>query len=532
LIGDPNRLRQIVMNLVSNGITFTEQGQVIVEVESSWENEDEVSLHFSVADTGIGIPSDRLDAIFLAFEQADGSTTRRFGGTGLGLTICSQLIRLMGGKIWVQSHVGTGSRFHFSLRLKKSDELPAPYERAAESDLSDRLVLVVDDNATNRRILEERLISWRMRPSLAEDAGRAMKLLVAAADSGREFDLALIDANMPVVSGLQLAKQIQDHPDLRTCRIMMLSSRDQHGDAIRCSEFGIESYLVKPVSPSTLFDALMSVFGAQPATRPALPVVEDTAGQSLKILVADDQAANRDLAAAILTKRGHEIRFAVNGLEAVRAMEREEFDVVLMDVQMPELDGFQATAAVREREMDTDTHLPIIALTAHAMKGDRAKCLAAGMDGYLAKPLQAKELQTLVESLAKTSAPVFVATPAPRAGSESQPEFDFSSALDRLDNDSELLKRQMRFFLDDAPELLVKVRSAISAQDGKSLRIAAHRLKGLSASYDACEANALAQQLETAGSEGKFDVARPLVDQLGVCIDSLSRAIRAHLLSQ
>ena len=531
LIGDPNRLRQIVINLVSNAIKFTEQGQVVVEVESQWQNDDEASLHFSVADTGIGILPDRLNRIFDAFEQADSSTTRRYGGTGLGLTICNQLIRLVGGKFWVQSQIGKGSTFHFSLRLKMSAESLAPYERADRRELVDKSVLVVDDNPTNRQILEERLISWRMRPSLAEDAGRAMKLLEAGAHSGRAFDLALIDAHMPDVDGFELGRQIQEHLELGACRVMMLTSRDQQRDAIRCRQLGIESYLVKPVSPSTLFDAMLTAFGRQSSARRVSPEKQEVAATSLKILVADDHQANRELAASILRKRGHQVSFAANGHEAFSTIEREAFDVVLMDVQMPEMDGFQATAAVRQREKETQTHVPIIALTAHAMKGDRDKCLVAGMDAYLPKPLDARELQTLVESLAAAADPAFVSMPVSTPSSEDQADFDLSAALDRLAGDQDILKQQMGFFLNDGPRLLDEIRSSIAAGEGKSLKIAAHRLKGLTASYDAHRAAKLAQQLETLGNEGTLDAAETIANELSSCVDDLRQAIEAYRLN-
>src|ERR1035437_10166827 len=402
LVGDPGALRQIIANLVGNAIKFTEQGEVNVRVERESEEERRECLHFRVQDTGIGIPVESQTRIFEAFAQADSSTTRRYGGTGLGLTISRRLVEMMGGRIWLESTPGKGSAFHFTVWLGRGDQTKQAAPEPAS--LENLAVLVVDDNLTNRRILEEMLTAWRMKPALAESARNAMSSLEKAIGAGVPFPLVLVDANMPEMDGFALVEQIRRNPGLKGAIIMMLTSASQSGDVARCRELGVARYLTKPIGQSELLDAILHAVGgklqaAVPASRPGThdPVREPPRG--LRILLAEDNHVNQILAVRLLEKRGHHVQVAGDGHEALEKLKTADFDLVLMDVQMPVMGGFEATAAVREMEKGTGKHIPIVALTAHAVTGDRERCLAAGMDGYIAKPIRPEELFEQIEAL-------------------------------------------------------------------------------------------------------------------------------------
>jgi PAS domain S-box-containing protein len=406
LIGDVGRLRQIVNNLVSNAIKFTECGEVVVQVEPRAQQADGVELLFTVSDTGIGIPLEKQRLIFTAFEQADTSSTRRYGGTGLGLTISSHLAEFMGGRLWVESEVDQGSRFRFTARFDLApdaqENLPSPPAR-----ISGTRVLVVDDNATNRQILSEMLRNWGIRVTVAEDARQAMKALQLAQQQGNPFALVLNDACMPDVDGFNLAEKIRADQQLGGTIIMMLTSGDRPGDIQRCDTLNIGTYLLKPIKQSELFDALMSELGVTSAEDE--PSEESADGENtadlgpLRVLLAEDSMFNQKLAVALLEKRGHSVVVAQHGREALAAIANGSFDLVLMDVQMPEMDGFEATRAIRAQELGRDCHLPIIAMTAHAMKGDRERCLEAGMDAYVAKPVRAKDLFATIDQLVRSA---------------------------------------------------------------------------------------------------------------------------------
>ena len=411
LSGDPSRLRQILMNLVGNAVKFTNAGEVVVRVECSSANHQRVDVTITVSDTGIGIAPDKHASVFDPFTQADASTTRRFGGTGLGLTISSRLVELMGGTIRLESEAGRGTQFHVTLPFAIGAPLPARTPRRELKDLLGLNVLVVDDNATNRRILEEILTGWGMQPTLVDGGLAAIGALDVALAAGKPFPLTIIDFQMPDVDGFGLAARIKGRSDLATTMIMMLSSVGHQGDAARCRELGIASYLTKPVRQSVLLDAVLAMLAGSARPFQRQPLVTrhtiNEAHRSLRILVAEDNAVNTLLVTALLRKRGHTVVNVVNGREAVAAVAESEFDVVLMDVQMPEMDGLEATALIRKSKTATGIHVPIIALTAHAMKGDREICLAAGMDEYLSKPIDVNELFALIESL--TGLPATVA---------------------------------------------------------------------------------------------------------------------------
>ena len=401
--GDPNRLRQIIVNLVGNAIKFTSAGEVALKVQCD-ENEGQyLVLHFTVSDTGIGIPPEKQKVIFDPFTQADTSTTRKYGGTGLGLTISTRLVTMMHGKIWVESQTRLGTQFHFTARLGVTDARTIEIGSVAPPELLRNVkVLVVDDNRANRRILDGMLRRWEMKATAVESGEEALSQLATARVGGDPYALVLTDMHMPNMDGFTLVEQIRQRPELATATIMMLTSAGHRGDASRCKELGVSAYLLKPVRQSELRDAIALVLGARTENGP-LPLITRYAlhdgrepETSLRILLAEDNHVNQRLATRLLEKRGHVVVVAANGREVLAALDRENFDLVLMDVQMPEIDGIEATIAIREKEKTAGTHVPVIALTAHAMKGDQQRCLEAGMDGYLAKPIRPQELDELL----------------------------------------------------------------------------------------------------------------------------------------
>ncbi|MCW5890813.1 MAG: response regulator [bacterium] len=396
VIGDPVRLGQVLVNLVGNAIKFTAAGEVVVSVRVAERDADHVLLHFAVRDTGIGIAADRLEGVFEAFTQADGSTTRRFGGTGLGLAICRQLVGLMQGRVWVESTLGQGSTFHFTCRLGLDRRAAAAIPTSA-ADLSGLPILVVDDNATNRRILEAMVSGWRGRPLAVESGTAAMAALRAAQGAGRPFAVALLDVQMPEMDGLTLAERIRAEPTLATTPLVVLSSAGLCPDAERARELGVAAYLTKPVKSGDLLRAVQQATGAAaPSSAAALAAAApplEPPERPFDVLLAEDNPVNRLVAVKLLERLGHRVTAVEDGVAAVEALGARRYDVVLMDVQMPRLDGFAATVALRERGDRT----PIVALTAHAMKGDAERCLAAGMDAYVAKPLRAGELLATME---------------------------------------------------------------------------------------------------------------------------------------
>ena len=510
-IGDPTRLRQVILNLAGNAIKFTERGEVRLECAVASEDEHHIALRISVADTGIGIPAEQQQSIFGAFIQADSSMTRKYGGTGLGLTISARLVQMMGGRIWLESEPGKGSTFHFTVRLSKA---PATSRTplSSEVDLHDLKVLVVDDNVTNRRILHETLTHWRMLPTEVAGGAGALALLANARQSGYPFPLILVDAQMPEMDGFELVKRIKQMPELDSATIMMLSSAGVRGDAARCRELGVAAYLTKPVKQKELYNAIVTVLGSAEA-RPELVTRHNLEHEriSLRILVAEDNPVNQKVAARLVEREGHHVTVVANGREAVDQVTRHPFDVVLMDVQMPEMDGLEATALIREREKQTGGHIPIVALTAHAMKGDQERCLAAGMDRYLAKPVQARDLNAAIAAVVPKSGG---AAPAPAAPSPSNggPPADAADAkcidecalLASLGDDRELLAELLQIFRADHPRTLERLRAALVAGDAHEVRFAAHALKGSVANFYSQSAIAAALRLEMMGRDNKL----------------------------
>jgi signal transduction histidine kinase/DNA-binding response OmpR family regulator len=407
LIGDPNRLSQIITNLVGNAIKFTERGEVVVRVETISQSAEEVELYVTVSDTGIGIPADKQQAIFRPFEQGDSSTTRRFGGTGLGLSIAAELITLMGGRIWVESEVGRGSTFHFTARLGLSRSLAAGLLPVRLAGLQDVPILVIDDNATNRCILLEALRNWHMKPIAVDGMRTGLAVLKQALAGGEPFPLVLIDAHMPNREGFALAAHFRRQPGLVGAAILMLSSTDGPAEVSRCRKLGVAGWLTKPVLASELGGALAVALQGQSGETMSGTPAPPQATHGLRVLVTEDNAINQVLIMDLLEKLGHTVITAGNGMEALAAVMQHSFDAVLVDLQMPEMSGFEVTARIRSWEATTGTHVPIIAVTAYAMKGDRERCLSAGMDDYVAKPFQAQEL---IDTLARLT-PTRVLTP-------------------------------------------------------------------------------------------------------------------------
>ena len=403
VIGDPVRLRQVLLNLTGNAIKFTDQGEVVLRVEEEQGDPDHLNLHFTVTDTGVGIPKDKQKIIFEPFTQADTSTTRRYGGTGLGLSISMRLIEMMGGRIWLESEVGKGSTFHFTAQFGVVKNAVARPALMGPEILDNLRVLVVDDNATNRQILEKTLSYWRMRPTTVSNATAALTLLREAKAAGVPFGLMVADCHMPDVDGFMLVEQIQRLPDLSSLVTIMLTSGGQRGDGARCKALGIAAYLIKPVLQVDLLGALLQVLSSCDNVVKQTPVITRYTLREgrlpLRILLAEDNLVNQKLASRLLENQGHMVVVASDGAQALDTLERQSFDLVLMDAQMPVMDGFETTAAIRRLEQSTRAHIPIIAMTAHAMVGDRQRCLQAGMDGYIAKPVHAHELFETIETV-------------------------------------------------------------------------------------------------------------------------------------
>jgi len=535
VVGDSVRLRQIVMNLVGNAIKFTEEGEVVASVEVESETDHDVCLRITVVDTGIGVPEDRQQLIFDVFTQADSSTTRTYGGTGLGLAISSRLAHMMGGQITVQSPAenrpegengGPGTAFSFTAWFRKHKGQPLEAMRADVGDLAGTRVLVVDDNATNRHILVELLGAWRMQPVAAECGEEALATLEQAHGRGEPFPLVLMDVRMPGLDGFDVAEQMRKRLAHRDTAIIMLTSAAEADSATRCEAMGIGGYLTKPAKRSALLDTIMSVLAG--ATSPprdggrAPAASERLSGQGRRVLLVEDNAVNQRYAVVTLQKRGYCVAVASNGRQALDLLAEEHVDVVLMDVEMPEMDGFETTAAIRDREKEAGAHVPIIAMTAHAMKGDRERCLAAGMDGYVSKPMRPRELHEAIESVCPP--PAAAGDHAAPVPSEA-PTVDLEGILDSVEGDRELLRKLADAFLDESVGLVSAIRDAIASSDADALRQSAHTLKGAVGTFGAVSARDAAFRLETIGRSGTLGAASEALVDLETQVDQLQRVL-------
>jgi PAS domain S-box-containing protein len=517
IIGDARRLRQVLVNLVGNAVKFTSVGEVVVRVRRASSDGHRVGLDFTVEDTGIGIPPEKQQMIFETFTQADASTTRRFGGTGLGLAICTRLVELMGGRMWVESKPGVGSQFHFTATFTPAEGVPAKLDRSA---LAAVRVLVVDDNATNRRILEEVTTRWGMRPYAVDGGRAALAVMREARIAGEPYPLVLLDANMPDMDGFAVAERIRADPRLAGVTIMMVTSSGQRGDAARCRELGIARYLTKPVRQSELLDAIMgALVRVSPGEmRDAASPRKRAASGRLVVLLAEDNIVNQRLATRLLEKEGYEVSTAANGREALEAIAKGAFDLVLMDVQMPEMDGFQATRAIRAGERSLGGHLPIIAMTAHVMKGDRERCLDAGMDAYVAKPVQREVLLATIDRVLGRS--------AGQASDATDREICDADALRARIPDQEILGEVIALFLQECPRMLADVREAVERGDGAKIRSAAHTFKGAAGNFVAAPVVEAATHLEMMGEAADVDGAKGALARLERATERLTAALR------
>ena len=529
VIGDPGRLRQVVLNLAGNAIKFTAKGEVVVSVRLESIADDDTVLHFSVRDTGIGIPPEKQQLIFDAFSQADTSTTRQFGGTGLGLAISTRLISLMEGRIWIDSKPGEGSEFHFTARLRIDRNAPPRRSRLEPVSLHDLPVIVIDDNRTNCRILREMLTAWGMRPTTTESGDEGLAEMQRCAAAGRPFKLVLLDLLMPNMDGFQVARRIQHNPALATSKVMVLSSAGNPESSVRVRELGISRCLTKPIKQSDLLEAILNVLGSVVVVQPRPESLRQTPRTvaPLRILLTEDSLVNQKVAVGLLTRRGHDVAVAGNGHEAMAAISREAFDVILMDVQMPEMDGYAATRAIRAEEQRSGRHVPIIAMTAHAMKGDRELCLDAGMDSYISKPIDPSELYREVERFAPETeaAGTEVTGTRPDAGSP----LDWTSALHQVDDRTELLHEIAQAFLQECPRLMGQIHTAIAEHDLPQLRRAAHTLKSSAAIFDAKPMVDAAQKLELMGQHGELDDAEIACADLDREAGLVMPSLAAHL---
>ena len=533
LVGDSGRIRQVLINLVGNAIKFTRTGEVSIAVEVERSGERDAVLHFRVTDTGIGIAREKQPHIFDAFTQADTSTTREYGGTGLGLAISTRLVTMMGGRIWLESEPGRGATFHFTVALKRSLGTSAT-KRFERPSLRGTTALVVDDNATNRRILGDSLRRWGMEVVLVEGGAQALAALGRAHAEHRKFDLLLLDSCMPQMDGLTLARRIQESPELSRPIIMMLTSDSQRLDRNQCRELGVTLSLFKPVGLAELARGIRQALGGRaagsaPAVTDVAPVAVAPAARRLRVLLVEDNVVNQQLAAELLARRGHEVVIAADGREAVEAWKSSSFDVILMDLQMPVMSGFDATAAIRALERVAGGHVPIVALTARAMSGDREACLAADMDDYLSKPLKSRVLTETIERLAGTAPLRAQAPPAEPPPAEQARGFDVGSLLEIVEGDRVFAEKMVRVFLDAEPAMIHTLRHAADALDARRIERAAHSLRGALGSLGDKRASDLAMRVEEAAESGHLAEALDAVPRVEQVVAELVRTLEGYL---
>jgi PAS domain S-box-containing protein len=516
LVGDLTRLRQIIINLVGNAIKFTAQGEIVVEIEVETLTKDQVVLHVAVRDTGIGIAKEKQEDVFESFTQAEGSTTRRFGGSGLGLTISRQLAELMKGRLWLESEPGTGSVFHFTALFNLGSPKPAPARQMPET-LNDLPVLIVDDNSTNRTILEQQVRSWGMKPTLAASGPDALQIMEDARNASTPFKLLLMDYMMPDMDGIEVARQAYQRLGEQAPKILILSSGNKVEENTNSAEVGIERFLTKPVKPSDLFDAITRVFGS--ATNEDKSVISKDAPASLSpgrmnLLLVEDGRVNQIVAMKLLEDRGHKVTLATNGREAVDILATTSFDAILMDIQMPEMNGYEATTIIRQRELSSGKHVPIIAMTANAMKGDREQCLAAGMDDYISKPVHSVHLYAIIEKYADLHPLRESATDV--APQPQEPQADAAASFDAEAfrtsiGDDALMRELIAVFFEDAPRLMTDARLALTRRNAEALHHAAHSLKGMVGNYSATPAFRAVSLLTDSTRAGKLKKAGSLL---------------------
>ncbi len=531
VIGDPGRLRQILVNLVGNAIKFTPQGQIVVSVEMISRTDKELNLHFSVADTGIGIPADKQSLVFEAFAQADGSTTRNYGGTGLGLAISSRLAGLMGGRIWLESMLGKGSTFHFTVVLGSVKTRSAILAPAYSMDLLQIPVLVVDDNAANRRILLEMTKGWGMRPTVVESGKEALEAIEHARTNNAPFRLAIIDGRMPGMDGFELVEKIRENPALSDLIVMILTSARQGGEGNRCRNLGIHAFLLKPIRKSELLSAILNVLGRHDENRSTgspTPLETRADSRPLRILLAEDNPINQTVVVRMLEKMGHSPAIAPDGQQALSMYSTQSFDLIFMDVQMPVMDGLTATMKIRELEKTSGAHIPIVAMTAHAMKGDKERCLEAGMDGYLSKPISSRGIEDVIARLVRgENEQQALSSHTEKLASATS--WNAARALERVDGDEALLHELIEIFLEETPKHLSTLEQAIKSNERNLIERIAHTLKGELGYLGLPDASEKAKILESLGRENSLDQAPALFQALSDELSSVAVEMRRTL---
>lgn len=525
VIGDYTRLRQVIVNLVGNAIKFTEEGEVVVNVEPGARTSDSVELLFAVKDTGVGIADERKDAIFAAFEQADNSTTRQYGGTGLGLAISAGLVQILGGRMWVDSEINRGSEFFFTAKFGVPEGATDTPDDQGNAGLQGIQALIVDDNATNREVVSEILASAGVKAVAVADSESALERLGNQRDGGEPFQVAIVDSRMPGNDGFALAERVRNSAELACPVVMMLISGDRPSSA---SPDGAQqtSYVMKPIKSSELLEAIDAALHPEQAAVFPADVKASTVEPlpPLSILLAEDSRVNQKLAVGLLERAGHNVEVANNGREAISTLEKRDFDVILMDIQMPVMDGMAATASIRSSEATTGKRTPIVAMTAHAMKGDYEACIAAGMDGYVSKPIRAATLTEAIRNVLGDR----VAEPAIEGPGG---EVDWERALEVVGGDKKLLRDIATTYLDECPNLVRQMRESLTAGDHSELARAAHTLKGSMRYFGADHAFELSANLESAGRSGEVEAAHETLEQLDRHLDSVNAELSAFVKS-
>jgi signal transduction histidine kinase/CheY-like chemotaxis protein/HPt (histidine-containing phosphotransfer) domain-containing protein len=527
LVGDPGRLRQVLINLIGNAIKFTPKGIVDLHISLVSETDNEVIIRFDIQDTGIGIPQDKLGAIFRPFTQADTSTTRKYGGTGLGLSISKHLTELMGGQIGAESVEGKGSTFWFTVKMGKQAAGRISEERLP-CDISGLRVLGVDDNLTNRKVLEQMLRSWGCRVEVVESAAMAMSALHAAVTSGNPYRVAIVDMLMPEVDGETLGRMIKATPQLRNTILIAWSSSNKREEATELGQVGFAQYLTKPIKQSQLYNAIVKsvplneekIMSAAPAVTP----VFKQESRKVRILLAEDNAVNQKVAIAVLTKMGYHADVAANGLEVLKALETIPYDLVLMDVHMPEMDGLEATRRIRDDKSAVRNHLiPVVAMTASAMKGDREMCLDAGMNDYISKPINPGELARALERWS-ASQPAEITSPPEAEATQKAKVFDRAILLERVGGDDEICAEILKTFLADVPERVKEMEEALARGDNEKLKRGAHTIKGSAGNVGAPVLQEAAGRLEAAVAAGELGSAREKLNTIIAEFESVKKA--------
>ena len=539
--GDPFRLRQILTNILGNAIKFTEEGEVTLRAELVEDTPDTATVYFEVSDTGIGMTEEQCSRLFTPFTQADASTTRRYGGTGLGLVISKQLVLMMGGEIGVRSEPGVGSTFWFTARLQKRPESTraTPVPRAGLRDLR---VLIVDDHETNRRILQKQISSWGMRDGMAENGAGALEMLRSAVESGKAYDLAVLDMQMPGMDGIQLARAISADPVISSTRLVLLTSIGINVNE-EARQAGVEVVLTKPVRQSQLHDTLATMLGAPTETQVepprdglspaphATPAAEVRASRG-HVLLAEDYPVNQMVAIRMLERSGYQVEAVKNGREAVEALANTSYAAVLMDVQMPEMDGYEATAEIRRRE-GSGRHTPIIAMTADAMQGDREKALDAGMDDYIAKPVQREELDAMLERWVPEQEPPAQKSDGDPRASAGTPALDLSVLESRRgpqgEEEPDKLARIVGLFIDDVPLRLQELRQAVESGEAQKVEETAHMLKGGSGYMGAVHMSEICATIQGLGASGELSRAPELLDALEAEFERIRPALESRM---